>query len=197
MSHYFTEDDTLKPNIEEFSYYFKDCKLDFVTNSGMFSPGHTDYATSLLLQTVPPLSGSLLDLGCGWGVIGISLGKQYGLSVTLADVNGRALECAEENCRRNNFSAQTVKSDCFESIDGEYDTITLNPPIHAGKKVIFDMYDGAFSHLKQNGKFYLVIQKKHGAESTIKKLTELFGSCETIYKKKGYYILSCTKQSHR
>ncbi|MCD7796781.1 MAG: methyltransferase, partial [Clostridiales bacterium] len=119
--------------------------------------------------------------------------KAYTLSATLAAPNARALECAKINCRDNDFSARIIKSDCFESIDGEFDTITFNPPIHAGKKIVFNMYKGAFKHLKQGGKFYIVIQKKHGAESSIKMLNETFGNCETVYKKKGYYILVCTK----
>lgn len=192
-SHYFIEDDTLVPNIETFVYYFKDSKFTFTSNSGMFSPGHTDYASGLLMQMLPQLSGSLLDLGCGWGVIGIVLGKYYNLDVTMADINGRALECAKNNCKQNNFEAEIIKSDCFENIDKSFDTITLNPPIHAGKNVIFDMYDGAYAHLNTGGKFYIVIQKKHGAQSSIQKLNDLFSNCEILYKKKGYFILCCTK----
>lgn len=193
ISHYFIEDDTLAPNIETFTYYYKENKFSFKSNSGMFSPGHVDYASNLLIQMLPPLSGTFLDLGCGYGVIGIVVGKHYALDVTLADINSRALECAECNCKQNNFSAKIIKTDCFENINENFDTITLNPPIHAGKQVIFTMYEGAWQHLNPNGKFYVVIQKKHGAESSVKMLKKLFNNCEIIYKKKGYFVLSCTK----
>lgn len=194
QSHYFIEDETLESREEQFSYYFKSTKLTFLSNTGMFSPGHVDFATDLLLNELPPLSGSLLDLGCGYGVIGASLGKAYpDLAVTLSDVNGRALRYAKRNVEANGVHAALLKSDGFEDIEGSFDAITLNPPIHAGKEVIFSMYEGSFVHLNAGGSLYIVIQKKHGAESTIKKLKEVFGTCEILYKKKGYYILKATK----
>ncbi len=193
MSHYFIEDNTLEPHIETFTYFYIDKKYTFESNSGMFSPGHIDYATNLLIQKLPELSGSFLDLGCGYGVIGITMGKYYGLNVTLSDINGRALECAEKNSKLNNYPVKIIQSDCFDKIDGIFDTITLNPPIHAGKEVIFSMYEGSYDHLNKDGKFYVVIQKKHGAESTITKLKTLFRKVDTIYKKKGYYVIECDK----
>lgn len=193
LRHYFIEDDTLLSNYEQFNYFFGDNSFCFISNSGLFSPGHVDYATNLLLHTIPQPQGSLLDLGCGYGVIGITLEKVYNLNVTLSDVNGRALECAKKNCALNKVKANIIKSDCFENIHSNYDVITLNPPIHAGKKIIFNMYKGAFEHLNSQGNFYVVIQKKHGAESTYKALFDIFNNCEILYKKKGYYVLSCTK----
>lgn len=147
----------------------------------------------LLLHTMPKRTGRFLDLGCGYGVIGIVMGKVYGLEVTMADSNGRALRCAQQNCEANQVKAQIIQSDCFQNISQSFDTIALNPPIHAGKAVMYAMYEGAYAHLNAGGRFYVVIQKKHGAESTVKKLTEIFHHCDTLYKKKGYYILACTK----
>lgn len=121
------------------------------------------------------------------------MGKVYGLEVTMADSNGRALRCAQQNCEANQVKAQIIQSDCFQNISQSFDTIALNPPIHAGKAVMYAMYEGAYAHLNAGGRFYVVIQKKHGAESTVKKLTEIFHHCDTLYKKKGYYILACTK----
>ncbi|MCD7723655.1 MAG: methyltransferase [Clostridiales bacterium] len=193
ISHYFIEDDTLAPHIETFSYYYKDMKFSLCSNSGIFSPGHVDSETDILIKSLPALSGKLLDLGCGYGVIGIVLGKYFGLDVTLADINQRALECAKTNCEKNDFSAEIIKTDCFENIKECFDAITLNPPIHAGKQVMFNMYEGAWRHLRPGGKFYVVIQKKHGAESTAKMLEKLFGNCESIYKKKGIFVFECAK----
>lgn len=193
FQHYFVQDDSLPPHIENFSYYFGAEKFTFTTNSGMFSPGHVDEATDLFLHNLPKLSGSFLDLGCGYGVIGIVMGRLYPVKVTMADVNGRALDCARQNCENNCVQAEIIKSDCFENISGCFDAIALNPPIHAGKTVIYEMYRGACDHLNPGGSFFAVIQKKHGAESTIEKLTELFHNCQVLYKKKGYYVLMATK----
>lgn len=194
-SHYFIADETLEDHFTEFSYYYGAHSFTFVSNAGLFSPGHVDPASSLLIQTLPPLRGSLLDLGCGYGPIGIVLARANGLQLTMADVNPRALDCARENCRKNGVEAELLCSDCFQSISGSFDHIALNPPIHAGKAVIFEMYRQAPAHLNPGGRLYVVIQEKHGAKSTQKELTEIFGSCTVLYKKKGYYLFSCEKPS--
>ncbi len=191
MPHYFIADNSLKSDIKKFTHYFGGEKFTFKSDSGVFSHGHVDPASDLLIKTLPKLSGSLLDLGCGYGPIGVMLGKVYGLTVTMADVNSRALSLARENCDANGVTAELVLSDSFESISGCFDTITLNPPIHAGKDIMFAMYEGAKEHLTPGGTFYIVIQEKHGAKSSIKKLTELFGECKVLYKKKGVYVVGC------
>ena len=191
MGHYFIFDASLPPNFQSFTYCFKNLEYSFTANSGIFSPDHVDPASDLLIHRVPQLSGSLLDLGCGYGPIGIVLGKAYGLSVTFADINSRALECAEINCNKNGIPPNIIQSDAFDSINGCFDTITLNPPIHAGKQLIFKMYEESHSHLNPGGALYIVIQEKHGAKSSIKKLCQVYGRCDITYKRKGYYILQC------
>ena len=192
MSHYFTEDKSLKPDIEEFIYYFKDISFKFITDAGVFSKGQVDYATNLLIQNLPPLSGTLLDMGCGYGCIGIILSKAFGLDVTQVDINPTAIKLTQQNCQANNMSSKIYLSDCYENIKESFDTIVINPPIHAGKDITYKMYEGAVSHLNKGGKLYIVTLKKHGAESTIEKLISVFGNCDTIYRKKGYYVLCCT-----
>jgi len=193
MSHYFIEDKNLKHDISTVDYYFKDKKFVFTTDAGLFSKGHIDPATEILLNALPPLSGSLLDLGCGYGVIGIVLAKTYGLKLTQADVNGAAIDLTIQNAKANGVTSEAVTSDCFDSIQGSFDTITLNPPIHAGKAVTYRMYEESIARLKTGGEFYVVTFKKHGAESTEVKLKSVYGNCETIYKKKGVYVFVCTR----
>lgn len=197
MSHYFIPDDTLASKIKTFQYTFKGAAFTFVSDSGLFSMGHVDYASDILMREMPALEGRLLDLGCGYGPIGIVLGKTYGLDVTFADVNERALQYTEENCKRNGFSGAIVASDCFNGIEGQFDSVVLNPPIHAGKQKIFEMYAGAYAHLVLGGKFFIVIQKKHGANSSIVELERLFGEAQvsTLYKKKGFFVLQCTRSA--
>lgn len=203
-SHYFLNDETLEDDIKEFSFSFRGAVYKFTSNSGVFSPGHVDDASALLMREMPEInSGKFLDLGCGYGAIGISLAgaaaRNAGVEndtrvtnlfeLTMADVNERALDLAKLNAAKNGIEAEFILSDCFDNIDGSFDAISLNPPIHAGKEVIFKMYEQSFEHLNEGGALYIVIQEKHGAPSTIKKLKEVFGNCTTLYKKKGYYVL--------
>jgi len=193
MSHYFIEDNSLKSDIKKIAYEFAGKRFTFTTDSGLFSKDHVDHATDILLHTIPPLTGSLLDMGCGYGCIGIVLAKTYGLQLTQADVNQRALDFTKINCTANGVQSNIIKSNCFEDISGMFDTITINPPIHAGKAVTYEMYDGSFAHLNTGGKLYIVTLKKHGAESTKSRLESVFGNCEVLYKKKGHYVFCCVK----
>ena len=192
MNHYFINDPDMPDDFRSFPYYFGGHSFRFTSNSGVFSHGHVDPLSDLLIRTVPPLSGSLLDIGCGYGAIGISLGKAQSLAVTLADVNPRALHCAEINARDNHVLCEILQSDCFDNIPGRFDAIALNPPIHAGKEVVWRMFEQSIDHLNSGGAFYIVILEKHGAKSAIKKLIEIYGHCGILYKKKGEYILCCT-----
>jgi len=193
MQHYFTNNDNLPNDLRSFAYYFGGHALQFTSNSSTFSHGHVDPLSHLLINTMPAPQGNLLDLGCGWGAMGISLCKAYGLYTTLADINPRALHCAELNCRQNDVDCTIVQSDCFANITGTFDLIVLNPPIHAGKDVMWRMFDGAAEHLNPGGRFYIVVLEKHGAKSAMRKLTESFGNCEVLHKKKGEYVLSCKR----
>lgn len=194
MSHYFIEDESLKRNLKKIVYYYTDKKFVFTTHDGLFSKDHVDEATDILLKSIPPLSGSLLDMGCGYGCIGIVLAKMYNLKLTQCDVNKMALDMTRVNCRDNNVESEIIKSDCFENITGLFDTIVINPPIHAGKSVTYRMFEDSINHLNIGGCLYVVNLKKHGAESTMAKLTEVFGSCEVIYKKKGIFVFRCIKK---
>jgi len=195
MRHYFIDDPNLPDDFRTFQYYFMGHSFTFTSNSGVFSHGHVDPLSDLLIRTVPPLTGSLLDLGCGYGAIGIALCKAYSLSLTLADINPRALYCAEINCRDNAVKCETITSDGFDGIPDKFETITLNPPIHAGKDVVWRMFEQSIHHLYEGGRFCVVMLEKHGAKSAMKKLAEVYGHYEVLYKKKGEYIFCCTKNT--
>ena len=136
---------------------------------------------------------SLLDVGCGYGPIGITIAKLYPyLNIKMIDINERAISLAKKNVEQNKAQNVTVlKSNIYENIKEEesFDYILTNPPIRAGKKVIYEIYDGAIKHLNQNGELWVVIQKKQGAPSTIDHLNAIFGNCEIVTKEKGYFIL--------
>ncbi|MDR2526182.1 MAG: methyltransferase [Oscillospiraceae bacterium] len=192
MRHYFMDDPTLPDDFREFFYYFAGQKIQLISNSGVFSPGHVDPATDLLLRLLPPVTGRLLDLGCGYGAIGVALAKAYGLQAPVfADVNARAIACARRNCAANGIEGLFALSDGFAEIPGQFDCITLNPPIHAGKAVVYALFAGAAERLASGGRFYIVMLEKHGAESARARLGELFQTVETLHKKKGYWVGVC------
>jgi 16S rRNA (guanine1207-N2)-methyltransferase len=192
MKHYFI-DDGEKHDLAYIDYEFRGTKFRLATHAGVFSKDHVDYATDILLNAIPPLSGSLLDLGCGYGVIGIVIARAYGVALTQADVNPAAAELTRRNCAANRVESQVVVSDCFADVRGVYDTIVINPPIHAGKAVTYKMYEQSYKHLTCGGRLYIVTLKKHGAESTVGKLREVFGgeNVEVIYRKKGHLVIEC------
>jgi len=185
MKHYFI-DDGQKHDLKYINYEFRGEKFRFATHDGVFSKDHVDPATDILLNTIPPLSGSLLDLGCGYGVIGLVLAKINRIELIQADVNPAAVELTKLNGGTN-----VVLSDCFDKINGKFDTIVINPPIHAGKSVTYKMYEQSLEYLKSGGRLYIVTFKKHGAESTASKLQEVFGreNVRIIFKKKGVLVI--------
>ncbi|MCL2071791.1 MAG: methyltransferase [Oscillospiraceae bacterium] len=191
MNHYFTNNEHQKYSLSYIDYCFKEEKFRFATTSGIFSKAHVDYATDILLNAIPPLAenGTLLDMGCGYGPIGIVLAKCFGLKLTQADVNKAAADLARLNCKYNGVKSDVIVSDCFDGIKGKFDTIVINPPIHAGKSVTYKMYEDSLCYLNSGGCLYVVTLKKHGAESTLQKLREVFDNrVEIIYKKKGIYV---------
>ena len=190
MSQYFNENPHILTDERELTGTILGQPLKFLSNNGLFSCNGIDEASITLIENMPEITGTMLDLGCGYGTIGIALGKKYKIEVTFADINSIALDYAIQNAKRNKVPiANAIHSDSFENINSTFDTITLNPPIHAGKDIMYKMYKESAMHLNPGGAFYIVIQKKHGAESTIKKLKEIFTTVEIIYKKKGCFVV--------
>lgn len=197
MEHYYTADPSVKSEEKEIKYEIEENQLTFTTDNGVFSKNHVDIATSFLMKTIyKELQGDVLDVGCGYGVIGIIAAKNQNVkTVTMLDVNHRALELAKRNSVRNKVDKKIkiVESDGFENINEKYDVIITNPPIRAGKSVIYKMYEDAKEHLKDAGVLYLVINKKHGAPSTITFLNTLFEKCEVMDRKTGFNVIKCQK----
>lgn len=196
MDHYYSKDPTSKSEERILEYELSGNKFRFISDNGIFSKNHVDFATDFLIRTIySEVKGDILDVGCGYGVIGITLSRNKNVSnVTMLDINHRALELANRNAKANKANnLKVIESDGFENINNSYDTIITNPPIRAGKSVIYKIYEDAKKHLKAGGILFLVINKKHGAPSTIEYLNELFGNCEVVDKKSGFNILKCIK----
>ena len=186
---YFTREPTAesRPVAADFSY--RGHTLRLMTDSGVFSRGSVDEGSALLLDSLPALSGDVLDLGCGAGVIGICAAKANDIRLTQSDVNLRALELTRENQKRNGVAGAVVESDGFSALTGTFDYILTNPPIRAGKAVIYRLFREARDHLAEGGALYLVIRKQQGAESAKKYLETLFERVELAARKKGYWVL--------
>ena len=197
MNHYFNSNENLKHKQTKTEYVHKFTRFEFITDIGVFAKAGVDPATDILLEVLPKMSGKVLDLGCGYGVVGVVFSKLYGKQVelTMSDVNGRALELAKINAEKNGVKAAIIKSDGFENIPEKFSHIIMNPPIHAGKAVIYKIYDEVHEHLEPGGSFFVVIQKKHGAQTHRQKLSELFGeqNCVVLYSKKGYFVFEFKK----
>lgn len=175
-------------------FTFRGVPLRFQTDAGVFSRGELDQGTRLLLDALPELTGDVLDLGCGWGAIGVSLAKTMpACRVTMADVNLRALSLAGDNAARAGVACETVESDGFASLEGRlFDAVVTNPPIRAGKQVIYKMFDDARAHLRAGGSLWLVIRKQQGAESCIRYLGSIGYAVEKKARSAGFWVLRAT-----
>lgn len=196
MNHYFSEDNqTLKSNPKQIAFRVNDVSLKFKTDNGVFSKDSLDRGTEVLLKylALEDTYKSALDLGTGYGVVGVYLNKAYGTTVDMVDVNERALALAKENLQLNNASGSVYKSNGLDEVSKTFDFIVTNPPIRAGKEVVHRFFEDSYEHLNNGGSLYVVINKKHGAASAVKKLESIYNSVELLGRSKGFHVLKCKK----
>ena len=191
LEHYFTNNPDLKSAIREIPYTIKNTNFTFLSDNGVFAKNKIDYASSLLvtlfLENHPELNNAkVLDVGCGYGFIGIVIGKITNASIDLIDINKRALHLCERNLKKNKVVGNVYYSDCYEFVKNKYDYIVTNPPIRAGKSVVEHILLDAKNHLKDNGELWCVIHKDQGAKTT-KKALEVCYNVEIVGKSKGFY----------
>ena len=188
----YTNAPTSEHEERHFTTVFMGKTLAFDTDAGVFSKQHVDPGSELLCKSLPELHGRVLDMGCGWGAMTVmTLSRFPELKMTMADVNERALALAKRNVEKNHMQAEAVLSDGFAAVEGEFDAVITNPPIRAGKAVIYRMFEDAKAHLASGGKLILVIRKQQGAPSALKFLKELYASAEVIARDGGYWIIAC------
>ena len=191
---YYTADPHSESKPMPCAFPYRGYGLNFMTDAGVFSKGELDVGTRLLLDALPALSGDVLDLGCGWGAIGVAVARaNREARVVMADVNHRALGLAKDNCARNGVTAEVIESDGMAAVMGRtFDAVITNPPIRAGKQVIYKMFADAAVSLKAGGALYLVIRKQQGAESCVKYLKTLFDEVEKLDKSAGFWVLKAS-----
>lgn len=192
--HYFTPLPQSQHRPARLRFAYRGHTLVFDTDSGVFSRLEVDKGSELLLTSLPEtMNGRVLDMGCGYGALGLSVAKVCpDCQLTLADINERAVALARQNARTNGLTVQTLVSDSFAALQGQvFDWILLNPPIRAGKQVIYGMFAGAAACLAPQGELWLVIRKQQGAPSALEHLKTLFSQVQNLEKKSGYWILRC------
>ena len=188
--HYFTEKPTSELNLRKISVFVKGINLQLNTAAGIFSPDYIDNGTRLLIESaVIKDNWNVLDLGCGYGVVGVAIKKLFpSITITMSDINERALKLAKMNSKLNKSGAIIKKSNSFNSIKETFDTILLNPPQTAGKNICFDMIEKSFEHLNKNGLLQVVARHNKGGSTLEKRMQEIFGNVKETSKKSGYRI---------
>lgn len=191
---YYAENPDSAHDIYELKVTLLGQSFTFLTDSGVFSKKMVDYGSQVLLNTLDFEKGkTLLDLGCGYGPLGISLAKVQGVKPTMVDINNRAIDLAKQNAQKNGVEADIFHSNIYEKVNGTFDYIISNPPIRAGKQVVLTIISESINYLKVGGNLTIVIQKKQGAPSAKAKMEEVFGNVEILKRDKGYYILRSEK----
>ena len=200
MSHYFQDDPNLVSNIKTINFEVNGINMQLLTDNGVFSKSKVDEGSLAFLKVILPLDlgNNILDLGCGYGTIGLTLAVvKKEARVTLADINSRALALCRRNAELSDVSQRVtiLQSDIYTKIEGKYDSIVINPPIRAGKSVTYKMYEEAKQYLIDGGSLLIVIRKAQGAESASKYIESIFGNIALLKKDKGYYIYQAKKMS--
>lgn len=192
MPHYFTNEPQKDSKEFEIHYTFEGQSFTLKSVSGVFSNQRLDGGTNLFIKTLlnEPLHGRFLDLGCGYGPVGLTLATlRPSLLVTLSDINLAAVSCSEKNAKALGLKKSIIlASDGYQNIDGTFQTIALNPPISAGKTTMYRLYRESAEHLDQGGTFYVVIRKDKGAASTVLELKKSFSAVTLIARDHGYHV---------
>ena len=198
MSHYFKDDPNLASNIKQINFEVNGISMQLLTDNGVFSKNKVDEGSLAFLKVILPLDlgNNILDLGCGYGTIGLTLAvAKKEARVTLADINTRALTLCKRNADAYYLGQRVtiLQSDIYTKIEGKYDSIVINPPIRAGKSVTYKMYEEAKQYLIDGGSLLIVIRKAQGAESAAKYIESIFGNIKLLDRKKGYHFYQARK----
>ncbi|MFT4245489.1 MAG: methyltransferase [Micrococcaceae bacterium] len=191
--HYFSVNPTSTQKPKNIKVQLNGRTYTLQTSSGVFSPGHLDTGTAVLLKNVPPAKGNqLLDIGCGWGPIALTMALQSPKSTVYAvDVNERSLELTQTNAEK--IELDNIKTNTPEEVPAElkFDLIWSNPPIKVGKKELHNILNTWLPRLNKGGTAYLVVAKKLGAESLLKWLQHEhpYMTCTRYARDKGFHVL--------
>lgn len=191
MSQYFDNDTTVRDKAIPIHFTVHQTAYTLQSDTGVFSKDKLDMGTRILLETVlqyekNPLE--TLDLGCGIGSVGVVLSHEWDTHITMVDINKKAIALA-----RHNMSDPSATIVCQDGIqEGDFDCIVFNPPIRAGKKVMYRLFDECIHHCK--GRIWIVIRKQHGAQSAVNYFEKQGCIVERVHREKGYWVLKIEKE---
>ena len=191
MAHYFSQEQASPLKLKKISAALRGHDFEFYTGSGVFSPKKIDSGTQLLIETaIVNKQWKILDLGCGYGPVGITMAKIFpDAGITMTDINTRAIQLAKMNIKLNHVAnAEVIFSDLYKSIEGKFNTIIVNPPQKAGKETCFEIIEKSIGYLEPNGSLQLVARHNKGGKELEKKMNLVFGNVKAIAKKGGYRV---------
>jgi len=190
MEHYFTKSPKSEIKILKIKEKLRNKEIEFYTASGLFSLKNIDKGSKLLTEKcIIKNNWKILDLGCGYGIIGLALKLAYpNMEVTFSDINERAIQLTNMNLKLHNIKAKAIQSNSFENIKDKFDTILLNPPQTAGKEICFKLIEDSKEHLKNKGLLQIVARHNKGGRDLSKKMLETFHNVKETAKSKGYRI---------
>lgn len=198
MGHYFENDPTMDHKITHLVLSLDGTTINLISDKGVFSNKAIDEGSIVLLKAIvkTEVNGRILDVGAGYGTLGLFLAKHYPqTNVTMFDVNERAVRLVTTNIATNNITnALVYVANNYQALHPNYfDLIVINPPIRAGKDVYYPLLSGARDYLTDGGKLMFVIRKSHGAKSAEKYVKAYYSHVELVDRDKGFYVYSATK----
>ena len=191
MNHYFTNEE-VKSELRRINVNISDKKFVFNVDNGVFSKKGLDFGSRRMIEALltESLSGKALDVGCGYGPIGIILSSFFNLSFDMIDVNKRAVHLCEMNIKENKVNCNTFVSDIYENVNKKYDFIVTNPPIRAGKEIVYKILFEAKDYLLPGGVLYFVVNKNQGAKSMVRDLSKV-AKVDVLKNNKGFFVIKC------
>lgn len=197
MGQYFTNDENLRSEYRNVVYNYENYSFNFTSDLGVFSKDRVDYASKLLIESYfecGQKNKKILDVGCGYGLIGITTSIIMESNVDMIDVNKRAIHLSNINIKNIKANAKAFESNIYENVNDNYDVIITNPPIRAGKDVYMTILTDAYKHLNSKGELWFVINKDQGAKSTLKVMKNVYDEVNVIKKSKGFFVILCKKR---
>lgn len=192
MTQYFDEQPDVASDPRVVDVALADVAFTMTTDRGVFSHGHLDTGTSLLLREAPepPAQGDLLDLGCGAGAIALALSlRRPGSQVWAVDVNARARDLTRSNCERNGVHDVRVVAPDEVPAEVRFDAIWSNPPIRIGKSALHELLLDWLPRLTDTGSAVMVVQKHLGADSLQAWLGQQHFPTERLASRAGFRLL--------